>query len=52
MKEFIAKYGILIVAVLALAQPWLLAIWRKFFRKGEGGLGSTYPVLVDLSSFI
>lgn len=51
MKEFIGKYGILIVAVVALAQPWLLAVWRKFFRKGEIDIFPSGTIDVGYSSF-
>jgi len=51
MKELIAKYGILIVAVLALAQPWLLAIWRKFFRKGKIDIFPSGTIEAGYSAF-
>lgn len=35
MIKFITKYFAQIIAIIALAQPWLIAIWRKVFRKGK-----------------
>jgi len=51
MREFITKHGVLIVAVLGLVQPWLLAMWRKFFRKGKVDIFSSGPIEIGYSTF-
>jgi len=35
MKEFLKSYGTIIIATVALIQPWLLALWKKYFRQGK-----------------
>jgi len=29
------KYGVFAIAVVALVQPWLIAVWRRYFRQGQ-----------------
>lgn len=55
MVEFLKAWGTLIVAVLALIQPWVVGVWKRFFRQGtidihetgtvEGGYGSFGPTI-------
>jgi hypothetical protein len=33
--QFLQKWGTLLVAAAALAQPWLIALWRKYLNKGR-----------------
>ncbi len=35
MADFISSYGVLIVAAIALLQPYIWALWKRYFRQGR-----------------
>lgn len=35
LKQFLITWGSLIVAVAALFQPWVIAFWKKYVRRGK-----------------
>jgi hypothetical protein len=49
--EFLKAWGTLIVAVLALIQPWVVGVWRRFFRQGTIDIHETGTVEVGYSQF-
>lgn len=51
MEESLFQYGTLIVAIIALIQPWLLYLWKKFVRKGEIEIYPTGSIEVGYSSY-
>lgn len=51
MKEFIKQNWIAIVATLGLIQPWLIGLWKKFFRKGMLMLYPSGSIEVGFSEF-
>ena len=51
MKELLSKYGTLIVAIIALIQPWVVYLWKKFVRKGEIKIYPTGSIEVGYSSY-
>jgi len=51
VKELLSKYGTLIVAIIALIQPWVVYLWKKFVRKGEIKLYPTGSIEVGYSSY-
>jgi hypothetical protein len=51
MLEFLKQWGTLVVALAALAQPWLLALWRWLFRQGTVDVYQTGTIEVGYSSF-
>ncbi len=32
--SFIENFGVLIIAIIALFQPWLISLWKKYFKPG------------------
>lgn len=50
-STFIEKFGALIIAVLALIQPWIIAIWRKYFKPGRIDFFKTGKLEIGFSSF-
>ncbi|MEX0800217.1 MAG: hypothetical protein WD379_03250 [Dehalococcoidia bacterium] len=51
MVDFLKWGGPLIVASLALAQPWLLALWRRLFRQGTIDTHETGNIEVGFSGY-
>ncbi len=51
MVEFLKGYGALAVAVIALLQPWVYALWKKLFRQGKIEIHETGAIGVGYSSF-
>lgn len=51
MREFLKSWGTLTVAVLALVQPWLVAIWRRFLRAGVVDIHETGRIEIGYSAF-
>jgi hypothetical protein len=45
------KWASFIVAIVALAQVWVIALWRRFFRKGTLDIHETGVVEVGYSQF-
>jgi hypothetical protein len=43
--------GALIVAIAALIQPWLIAIWKRYFRRGTVELQTLGNLEVGYSTF-
>jgi hypothetical protein len=45
------KWASLIVAVIALVQVWVIALWRRFFRRGSLDIHETGLIEVGFSQF-
>lgn len=50
MSEFLKTWGALIVAFLALIQPWLMAFWRKYVRRQRVDVFETGNIELGFSS--
>lgn len=48
---FIEKFGALILAVIALMQPWILFLWKKFIKQGKVKFFETGNLEIGFSSF-
>lgn len=51
MKDFLRDWGSLLLAVIALVQPWLLGFWLRFFRRSQVDIYEIGSVEVGFSSF-
>src|SRR5438552_10322360 len=51
LPGFLKGWGSLIVAVVALIQPWVIALWRRFFRPGTIDIHETGTIEVGYSGF-
>ncbi|MGB8656755.1 MAG: hypothetical protein WCE90_03110 [Candidatus Zixiibacteriota bacterium] len=51
MGEFVKSYGTLILAIYGVVQVWLIALWRKYFRKGKVEIYETGPIEIGYSQF-
>ena len=51
MKEIISKYGTFITAVIALIQPWIIYLWKKFFRRSKIEIFPTGLIEIGFSQF-
>jgi hypothetical protein len=51
MIEFLKTWGALIIAAIALAQPWILGLYRNVFRKGKVELHPTGHIEVGSSTW-
>lgn len=51
IKKLIIQYGVLIVATLALIQPWIRFFYKRFFRKGRIDIFPTGTMQVGYSGF-
>jgi len=51
MKEFFKIYGTIIIATVALIQPWLVALWKKYFRQGKIEIYQTGNIEIGYSAF-
>ncbi len=51
MIGFLKTNGILIVAILAFVQPWLIILWKKFFKRGHMEIYQTGQLEVSYSTF-
>lgn len=50
MLEFLSSIGSLIIAVVALMQPWVLWFWRRFLRRGTIAIYETGAIEVGYGS--
>ena len=51
MKEFLKDYGTLIIAVYGVIQVWIIAIYKKFFRKGKLSIYRSGKIELGHSNF-
>jgi hypothetical protein len=51
MVDFLKWGGPLIVAVIALGQPWAIALWQRFFRQGTIDIHETGSIEIGYSNF-
>ncbi|MDA2931245.1 hypothetical protein MYX84_15085, partial [Acidobacteria bacterium AH-259-O06] len=51
MIDFLKGWGTLIVAGLALAQPWLVVLWKKIFRSGTIDIYEAAKIEIGYSTF-
>ncbi len=51
MKEFLSEYGTLIIATIALIQPWIIFLYKKFWKKGKIDVFPTGTIEVGYSIF-
>lgn len=49
--DFLKGWGSLIVAALALSQPWCISIWKKLFRPGKITLYETGKIEIGYSNY-
>ncbi len=47
MPAFMKIYGALILATISLLQPWIMALWKKLFRKGKLHIHETGTIEVS-----
>jgi hypothetical protein len=50
MTQFLKEWGSLIIAIVALIQPWAMSIWRKYIRRGTIDIHETFSIEVGFSS--
>ncbi|MDX9852178.1 MAG: hypothetical protein RBS81_00125 [Tenuifilaceae bacterium] len=50
-QTFIEKFGALIIAVIALIQPWLIALWKKYCRPGRIDFFKTGKLEIGFNGF-
>jgi len=48
---FIEKFGALIIALIALIQPWVISLWKRYFRPGRIDFFKTGKIEIGFSSF-
>ena len=51
LTAFLKGWGSLIVAAVALVQPWVIGLWKKFFRPGTIDIHETGTIEVGYSGF-
>lgn len=51
MVKFIVTYGTLIIAAIALAQPWIIALYKRYFRKGSVEIYESANIEIGYSLF-
>lgn len=51
MVEFLKQWGTLILATTALVQPWLIGLYRRFFRRGTIDIFNTGTIEIGYSDF-
>ena len=51
MGEFIKSYGTLILAIYGVVQVWLIALWKRYMRKGQINIYETGTVEIGYSTF-
>ncbi|MDA1000589.1 MAG: hypothetical protein O2807_08775, partial [bacterium] len=49
--QFFKDWGILIVAVVALAQPWIISVFNKYFRQGRIDIYETGSIEIGYSTY-
>ena len=51
IPEFLKGWGSLIIATVALVQPWMIALWKRFVRPGTIDIHETGTIEIGYSSF-
>lgn len=51
MEEFIKSFGTLILAIYGIVQIWLIALWKKYARKGEIDIYETGTIEIGYSTW-
>lgn len=51
LPGFLKTWGALMIAVIALVQPWAIAAWRRFVRRGAIDIYETGTIEVGYSGF-
>lgn len=51
MIKFLSQYGVLIIATIALLQPWILSIWKKYVIKPNIDIFETGKIEIGYSTF-
>lgn len=51
MADFIKIYGTLILATIALIQPWVWSLWKRYFREGKIEIYETGNLEIGYSAF-
>jgi hypothetical protein len=51
MIDFLRGWGALLIATIALIQPWIIAIFRKVFLKGTIQIHETSQIEIGYSTF-
>jgi hypothetical protein len=51
VNDFLKTYGTLIVAGYAVIQVWIIALWKKYFRKGKLSIFKTGQIEIGYSNF-
>jgi hypothetical protein len=51
LKEFIKDYGTLIIAVYGVIQVWIIAMYKKFFRRGKLSIYHSGKIELEHSNF-
>lgn len=51
MPDFLKSWGTLIVAAVALIQPWLIAAWKKFLRRQKIEVYEAGTMEIGFSTF-
>jgi hypothetical protein len=51
MNEFLKGWGSLIIAAIALAQPWVIGLFKKCFRRKRVEIYETGTIEIGLSTF-
>lgn len=51
MAGFLKLWGALIVAFVALAQPWIITLWRHYFRRGQIDIYETGQIELGYAEF-
>ena len=50
IPEFLKGWGSLIIATIALIQPWVFAIWKRFFRSGVVDVYPSHNIEIGYSA--
>lgn len=50
-KNFIQSYGTMIIAIVALIQPWIIALWKKLYRKSQIHFEEIGNIEIGFNSF-
>ncbi|MCL4536718.1 MAG: hypothetical protein M1610_03875 [Nitrospirae bacterium] len=51
MENFLKSYGTLILAVYGIIQVWIIALWKKYARKGKINIYETGNIEIGYSAF-
>jgi hypothetical protein len=51
MVDFLKSWGSLLIATIALIQPWLIGVWKKFLRGGTVEIYETGLIEIGYSNF-